>query len=338
MLNNNELSTFFKQLGMLIHSGVSTIEAISIIRDDLTDSKGVKLLDSIQAGLEMGKEFSDILKDTEVFPKYAVDMIRIGNYSGKLDDVLSALSLHYDREEQISKSIRNAITYPAIMITMLFVVIGVLITQVLPIFQNVYQQLGAELTGIDRVMLRFSTLFQRAVPFVIICFVITAVSLLYLTKKKAHILSNFFINRKLSQSIAIGRFASGMFLTLSSGLDTDDSLKMAKELTDNPVIQEKINICQKHLSSGMGFAEALSTSEIFTNTQNRMINIGMKSGSLDMVMENIAEQCNEDTDQKTQHILGVLEPTIVAILAVVVGILLLSIMLPLMGIMTNMGL
>jgi type IV pilus assembly protein PilC len=338
MLNNTELSTFFKQLGMLVHSGVSTMEAISIIRDDLTDSKAIKLLQTIYDGLEMGEDFSTILKETGEFPKYAVDMIRIGSYSGKLDEVLAALTLYYEREEQIATSIRNAITYPTIMIFMLFIVIGVLITRVLPIFQDVYLQLGTELTGAAGALMNLSNIIQGILPQIIIVILIGVAVLFYLIKKKSSIFSNFFINRKLSTSIAVGRFASGMFLTLSSGLDTDESLRMTGELTDHPVIQEKIKVCQNGLSDGMGFSEAITSSQLFNHTQNRMINIGMKAGSLDQVMENIADQCNDETDGKIQHLLSVLEPTLVAILAVIVGVVLLSIMLPLMGIMANMGL
>ena len=338
MLNNNELSTFFKQLGMLVHSGVSIHEAISIIREDLTDAKATKLLDTIYQGLEMGEEFSAVLKGTGEFPKYAVDMIRIGNYSGKLDEVLHALALYYEREEQISMSIRNAITYPTIMIFMLFIVIGVLITRVLPIFQEVYLQLGTELTGPAGALMSLSNGIQRILPHIIILLLMAIPVLFYLMKKKSGFFSTLFINRKLSYSIAVGRFASGMFLTLSSGLDTDESLGMAKELSDHPLIQEKIKHCQEKLTQGKSFSEAISSSELFNNTQNRMINIGIKAGSLDQVMENIANQCNEETDRKIGHLLSVLEPTLVAILAVIVGVVLLSIMLPLMSIMSNMGL
>ena len=338
MLNNNELTTFFKQLGMLIHSGVSTMEAISIIGDDLADPQGAKLLQTIYAGLELGEDFSTVLKETGEFPKYATDMIRIGSYSGKLDEVLPALAQYYKREEQISASIRSAITYPTIMIFMLFIVIGVLITRVLPIFQNVYQQLGTELTGAAGALMSLSNVIQRILPHLIILLLLAVVILLYLLKKKSGIFSNFFVNRKLSQSIAVGRFASGMFLTLSSGLDTDESIKMTRELTDHPIIQGKIKKCQENLASGMGFSEAITAAGLFNHTQNRMINIGMKAGTLDIVMENIADQCNEEADNKIGHLLSVLEPTLVAVLAVIVGVVLLSIMLPLIEIMANMGL
>ena len=338
MLSNIELATFCTQLGMLIHSGISIPEGISIMQEDITDPSAQTLLAKIYEGLEMQQEFSEILKETGEFPKYTVDMIRIGNYSGKLDDVLSALSGYYQREEQISSGIKSAITYPAIMIYMLFVVLGVLIGNVLPIFQDVYRQLGTDLTGPARAMLDFSHLLQGALPFVIIFLILTFLLLVYLFKKKTDLFSHLFLNRRLANAIAVGRFAGGLSLTISSGLDTDESLKMTGELTDHPLLQDKIKKCQASIQAGNGFAEAISEVAIFNSTQSRMIAIGIRSGALEKVMEDIANQCNEEVDTKIQQFLSILEPALVAILAIIVGIVLLSMMLPLMGIMSQMGL
>jgi len=338
MLSNLELSTFCSQLGMLIHSGISTLEGISIMRDDISDARGEKLLQTIYDGLEMQQEFSEVLKETGEFPKYATDMIRIGNYSGKLDEVLAALAAYYEREEGISAGIKNAITYPAIMIFMLFIVVGVLIAKVLPVFQDVYRQLGTELTGPARTLMGFSSVLQRTLPQVIIILVLALLLLFYLLKKKSSIFSHFFLSRKLSQAIAVGRFANGMSLTLSSGLDTDESLKMTADLTDHPAIQEKVKQCQEQISTGARFSDAIAAAGIFNSMQGRMITIGIRSGALDQVMEDIARQCNDETDAKIQRLLSILEPTLVAILAIIVGVILLSVMLPLMGIMANMGL
>ena len=111
---------------------------------------------------------------------------------------------------------------------------------------------------------------------------------------------------------------------------------MTANLTDHPAVQEKVKLCQENIAEGKRFSDAISTSGIFSSTQSRMIVIGMHSGAMDKVMEDIARQCNDETDARIQHILSILEPTLVAILAIIVGVILLSVMLPLMGIMANM--
>ena len=337
MLSNIELSTFCNQLGMLVHSGISITEGIAIMKEDVADLGAQKLLTRVYDGLEMQQEFDQVLVETTEFPKYATDMIRIGNYSGKLDDVLSALATYYEREESISAGIKSAITYPAIMILMLFIVVGALIIKVLPVFQDVYRQLGTELTGPAAALMGMSRVLQNILPQVVIVLILAAILVFILFRRKKSIFSHFFLNKKLSQAIAVGRFASGISLTLSSGLDTDESLNMTAELTDNEIIQTKIKKCQENIAQGMSFADAITASGIFNGTQNRMITIGTRSGALDQVMEDIARQCNDETDAKIQHLLAILEPTLVAILAVIVGVILLSVMLPLMGIMANLG-
>ena len=338
MLNNNELSTLFSQLSMLVGSGVSTLEAFSIIQHDMEDAKAKALITEIHNSLESGQELFEVLKGTGEFPNYSVHMIRIGSYSGKLDEVLHNLATYYDQEEQIANSVRLAITYPIIMIFMLLIVVGVLIGRVLPIFQDVYQQLGTDLTGMAKIMINLSNLMQKGLSAVIIILLVAFLIIFLIARKRGDTLLKVLITSKLSQSIAVGRFANGMHLALSSGLDTDESLRITSDLTNHPTVQQQINFCQKNLAAGIGFFEAISTAGIFSSTQNRMIAVGMKSGNLDQVMEKIAAQCVQETDSKIQGLLGTLEPTLVAILAVIVGIILLSIMLPLMGIMSSMGL
>ena len=337
MLSNIELSTFCNQLAMLVHSGISVIEGISIMCEDVADLSAQTLLEQIYRGLEKQQELSQILLDSNEFPKYAVDMIRIGNYSGKLDDVLFALAAYYEQEENISAGIKSAITYPAIMILMLFIVIGVLIVKVLPVFQDVYRQLGTELTGPAAALMSMSQGLQSILPQIIIGLFLIAILIFILFKKKNKVFSHFFLSKKLSLTIATGRFANGMYLTLSSGLDTDESLQMTAELTDNETIQKKIKVCQKNIANGESFADAIHLANIFSPSQSRMISIGIRSGALEQVMENISQQCNEETEQRIQRLLAMLEPALVAILAIVVGIILLSVMLPLMAIMSNLG-
>ena len=337
MLSNIELSTFCQQLGMLVHSGISVMEGISIIKDDVADLGAQKLLTYIYEGLELGQEFSEVLRETKEFPKYATDMIRIGNYSGKLDEVLHALAIYYEREESIAAGIKSALTYPVIMILMLFIVVGVLIVNVLPVFQDVYRQLGTQLTGPAAVLMSFSTLLQNILPQLIIGLIVVGLLFLFLCRKKSGLLSHFFLSKKITLAIATGRFANGMALTLSSGLDTDESLLMTAELTDYPLVQTKIKMAQGQIADGARFADAITAAGIFNHAQSRMLVIGSRSGTMEQVMEDISRQCNEETDAKLQRLLAILEPTLVAALAVIVGVILLSVMLPLMGIMTNIG-
>lgn len=149
MLTNMEISSFCGQMAMVLKSGISAIDGVEIMRDDAATEKGKALLSKVYDSLSESGSLADSLKMTGECPDYAIDMIRIGEQSGKLETVMRSLSAYYKRENSIADGIRNAVTYPFIMILMMFAVVGVLIVKVLPIFGSVYQDLGTELTGPD---------------------------------------------------------------------------------------------------------------------------------------------------------------------------------------------
>ena len=124
---------------------------------------------------------------------------------------------------------------------------------------------------------------------------------------------------------------------LASGLDTDQSLDMVHKLIDNEFIQEKITACKGYINEGVGFAESMVKADIFTGIYARMISVGFKTGSVDTVMKKLAERYEEEVDSHIAGIISILEPTLVAVLSIIVGMILLSVMLPLMGIMSSIG-
>ena len=128
-----------------------------------------------------------------------------------------------------------------------------------------------------------------------------------------------------------------MAMTLASGIDTHTSLDMVAELVDQPVMREKIMKCKEDIRGGANLSEALVGTGIFNNVHSRMVTVGFKSGNIDVVLRKIADSYEKETDRKLQNIISVLEPTLVIILSVIVGFILLSVILPLTGIMSSIG-
>ena len=147
----------------------------------------------------------------------------------------------------------------------------------------------------------------------------------------------FFATKDLREKIAVSRFASGMALTLKSGLDTDQSLDMIESLVGHPGLQAKIRQCRELTSEGMNFPDALAKSKIFTGIYAKMISIGFKSGVMDEVMAKAADQFDDEIQTRVSRMVSMIEPTLVAVLSIIIGLILLSVMLPLMGIMSNIG-
>lgn len=335
MLGNLEIAAFCDQLSMIVSAGIPIYEGISILQEDAPEADTAEILSVISNSLDHGNSFCDALKETNVFPKYVLDMIKIGELSGKLEEVLNALTEYYKREESIQNSIKNAVTYPLLMIAMMLAVILVLIAKVLPVFHQIYIELGSDLTGFAGAMMRFSDALNQYLFVIVIVLIAAAAGIFLIFRSDAG--QKFLKKRPLALSTAASRFANCMALALSSGLDTDQGLMFAEQLVDNPYMAARIKKCRDLTASGRGFAEAILTSGIFSKIYASMITIGFRTGSMDEVMHKISEEYEEETDKQIAKFISVLEPTLVIILSIFIGLILISFLLPLIGIMSSIG-
>lgn len=342
-LTNSEIATFCSQTAMILKAGITPVEGMRILLSDTKDNSGKEIIETILASCREGNSFTNSVKDCGVFPDYVVNMIALGEESGNLDDVMEALGAYYEKEENISESINGAIRYPLIMIGMMIVVIFVLLTKVLPIFNQVFIQLGSQMSGFSASMLNLGQKLNRySVALVILVVLVVAIYLVCFKTVKGRAFARKVLNvlpltKGFYESVAAGRFAGGLSMALASGMDTFSSLKMISEIVENKAMEEKIAVCRQALNEGDNMAEALEKAGIFSNLYSRMIGVGFKTGNIDVVMSKISADYDKATDKKLAGIIAVLEPTLVIILSLIVGMILLSVILPLIGIMSSIG-
>lgn len=335
LLGNLEIASFCEQLAMIISAGIPTYEGVSILLEDAPDEETKMILQKIYEPLEMGETFHTALLSSGVFPQYALDMVEMGELSGRLEEVLHSLAHYYEREESIRDGIKNAVTYPLIMVGIMIAIIFVLISKVLPVFHQIYSELGSGLTGFALSMMNFSNaLNQFAIP-VLIGILLLAVGAFAYTKTAAFRLN--MQKRKLAMYTASSRFANCMYMALSSGLDLTQGLDMAERLVDNPYMSARICKCKSLLENGIGFSEAILTSHIFSKTYASLITIGFRTGSMEQVMDRISKEYEETIEQEIAHFISILEPSLVILMSLMIGFILLSFLMPLIGIMASIG-
>lgn len=341
-LSSLEISAFCNQMAMILRSGISAIEGITILYDDAASPAEKVLLEKIKEELEVSGNLAQSLRASGAFPKYMLSMVALGEQTGKIDEVMAALFLHYNREDNISRSIKNALFYPLIMIVMMIVVITILLIKVMPIFNQMFIQLGQEMTGVSRSILEVgSVLSDYSAVFIIIIAVFFAVFLFFAATAVGRRIFlklgyKFYFLRSLNDKIAAARFASGVALTLSSGINLEQAIDLVSELNANPYFQKKIDKCQELIRSGINFSEALSSAGIFSGIYAKMTSVAAKTGAIDEIMQQLADKYEEEVDSRIFSIIAALEPTLVIILSLVIGSILLSVMLPLMGIMSSL--
>ncbi|MFI3208108.1 MAG: type II secretion system F family protein [Eubacteriales bacterium] len=340
MLNYSELNIFCEQIAMVLKAGISVYEGICMLHSEATTSFEKDMLQGIIDSMDEGISFPEAIEKSGFFPKYMIDMITIGETSGRLDTVLDQLGRYYKREQMVQNTVRQAVSYPIIMMLMMGVVIFVLVAKVLPIFNSVFADLGSELTGFSKTVMDMGLAFSDSLGVILVLIILVLIGGLVFTKtevgkkKFKYIKENFYLMRNLTNKIAVSRFAAGMSLMLASGLDIDQSLEMVLPLVDNEKVYQKIESIRKAISEGQNFAEAVMDNQIFTGTYNRMLAIGYRTGATDEVIENISKRYEDEIETSLSNIIAVIEPSLVAVLSIVVGVILLSVMLPLMSIMS----
>ena len=340
MLSNIEVAEFSNQLSLTLHAGISIFEGISIMRDDINDTQ--HFIHIIYKDMDNGKSFSESLKDTGLFPDYAISMINIGEETGRLEEILSRLAKHYYRLHENNQNINAALSYPMIMIVMMTVVVIVLITQVLPIFNHVFQSLGTTINGFSLFVLALGqTLSRYSWVFILLLFLFIGY-IVYIKKsekgrlKLYRFLTHFPATRDLLLKMALSHFTSGLAIALSSGMTMEEAIDLSKTLVKNhDILSLRINKAQE-LMKESDVVSALTETRILSGMYARFIKIGYRTGGMETIFDNIATRYETETNERISHLIGIIEPSLVAILSIITGVILLSVMLPLIGIMSSL--
>lgn len=341
LLTNSELANFTSQMALILQAGISPYEGISIMVEDSDNDKTKQFLSSIEELLNQGETLYTSLQQTNAFPAYALHMIQIGELSGRLEEVMRSLSIHYQRQYENNESIKSAVSYPLIMIVMMFVVILVLITKVLPIFNQVFEQLGTSISGFSKAVLDIGKSFSTYSYIYIGILLILLLCFVYFTKSEQgkmkfyDFLTKLRFTKNLTWKLALSKFTSEMSIALSSGLDVSQSMEMAKELIDHKQLKAKITEAEKMLEDH-DLATSLIQTNIVSGMYARLLKIGNKTGHTDQIMKEIADRYDQETNEGITRFISIIEPTLVAVLSILVGIILLSVMLPLIGIMATL--
>ena len=332
------------ELSLLLHAGVMVSDGLILLSQD---SQGTEkaLLDAMVEHMDAGASLSGAMAQVGAFPAYAVGLIRVGERSGHTEEALTALASYYERKSRLDQQVKSALLYPAVLLGMMLVVIGVLLVKVLPIFDDVYASLGSQLTGIAGVLLSLGRFLNRAMPVLLVILALlagAAAALALCPPLRRRVQGLLGGNRGgggLSKTRTNAWVLQAMTMAMSSGMDLEDALKLAGELVapDAPAALRRCERCQALLDSGHQLGEAMGESGLLSPAHCRLLDTAQRGGTLDAAMEHIAQQLLDKSEADTQRWAGRVEPVLVLIASALVGLILLSVMLPLLHIMSTLG-
>ncbi|MCL2819830.1 MAG: type II secretion system F family protein [Oscillospiraceae bacterium] len=343
-LNNTYLSMLCSELAMLLDAGLTLSDSVQILGEDESSKDAKVLMQSLYDSLMTGNHFSAALKEAEVFPRYMVHMIEVGEKTGRLVQTLTALSDYYERQTRLAVTIKNSVLYPAVLLVLMIVVVLILIVQVLPIFNDIFNRLGTQMDPFAIRLMQFGGWLGNASIGIAIVFAVIFLMILIMwlipgiRRGAAQFFANKWGNRGIFGKIASSRFVFAMTLGMASGLDTAESISVASAVSGgSKSVDEMHKKCTTLLEEGKTLSESLCESGILSLQDGKMLSVGSVSGKADLAMAEIARRCDINVRDSIDRIVGRVEPTLVILSSVVVGIILLSVMLPLMGIMTSIG-
>lgn len=340
-LTARELSNFCGQMGILLHSGISTTEGLHILCEESKTDTDREILKPLINSMEKNGSLSQALEDSGCFPKAMTAYIKTGEETGCLDEIMTSLSRHYDQEQEISQQIRSAVTYPLIMLGMMAVVILVLLVKVLPVFQQVFHQMGLEMNGISQGLLNAGNMISRySAVFLILAVLLIGCILFFSLTEKGHaklrkLVTHLPVFCEIPVAMDYSRLAQGLSLGLRSGLSPETSLELTEAMLTQPEILEKLRKTSELLNNGEAFSKALTESELFSGMEGRLISISFYSGTSDETFRRLSQQYTEKSIDLISQAVSVVEPTIVILLSLLVGLVLLSVMMPLLGILSD---
>ena len=344
MMSAEELSSFCDQIALMLSSGMTLRDGIEILAEDETSgSLNVQPYANLYNVVnETGSLYIAMKENEEDWPSYMIEMVNIGEQTGRLEDIMTGLSAYYQREGRIRSAAVSAITYPLVLGVMLLVIIGILLWRILPIFRRVLASLGVDSSGSGSVFMRIGTLAGWIVLGLIALALICAVTVLILMKtgmreKVLGFLKNCFPPvRRLTEKLSASHIAGILGMMLQSGFPMENALEMAPAALSDQDSIDKISFIREEMQKGQPFQEALARSGLFADFHNRMLKVGSAAGHEPQVMEKIAGIYEEQVEDGLDRLISTVEPTLVALLSIVIGAILLSVMLPMAGVLGSM--
>jgi len=346
LLDSNALSAFCESIAMMQSAGIQTEEAVHLLGENMRDSLFKQTCDSIYRSLINGNTFTQALSDSGSFPQHALDMLSVGEKSGRLENVLVSLGRYYNEEDRIFTKISNAIAYPTALLAIMSVILLFTVTTILPVFMNVFESLSGNLTTSSFAYVNISLTIGWVAFGISALFTVIVFILFLLTRSQKGRISLLrsaqsmpFLRRPLQQ-LALGRFTSALATYIASGINGETAMKEAAEKVDHKKLRETLLKAQEEMVDPKqlkSLAQAIYDNNIFDPVYARMLVVGTRSGRIEDVLEYLSDSYVGNSIQEIDSLIDSVEPTLAAFLTVSIGVTLIAVMLPLIGIMGSIG-
>ena len=335
-VNPADIAIFMRQLATMLAAGIPLVQSFEIVGNGHDNPAMQKLILAIKADVEGGTALADALaKHPLYFDDLVINLVEAGEQAGALETLLDKIATYKEKTEALKKKIKKALTYPAAVLVVAFVVTTILLIFVIPAFEDLFQGFGADLPTFTRMVIDLSV-FVRAKGMYIAILLGGGVATFLYFKKRSRPMRHFLDRMTLKlpiigpilQKASIARYARTLSTMFAAGVPLVEALESVAGATGNIVYEVGVLQMRDEVATGQRLQQAMENTDLFPNMVIQMIAVGEESGSLDEMSSKVADFYEEDVDNAVDNLSSLLEPMIMAILGVLVGGLVVAMYLP----------
>jgi type IV pilus assembly protein PilC len=334
-VKKKSLAIFTRQMATMIDAGLPLVQSLEILAQQEEDETFRDIISTVKNEVEAGATLAAALqKHPRVFDNMYVNLVVAAEEAGTLDIILARLATHIEKMEELKKKIKAALVYPAMIVTVAIGVTIILMVFVVPVFEKLFSGIGQTLPLPTRVVIAVSNIFESYLPIVIAIVVALAIILqrYYKTENGKRRIDDLMLKLpifgELLRKVAIARFARTLGTLVSSGVPILESLNIVAGAAGNKVVEEAILRGRISISEGQTISEPLAQSGVFPVMVTQMIAVGETTGSLELMLNKVADFYESEVDTAVATLSSMLEPVLMIFLGVIVGGLVISMYLP----------
>ncbi|MGH7544931.1 MAG: type II secretion system F family protein, partial [Gemmatimonadota bacterium] len=333
--NSKALSIFARQFATLIDAGVPLVFSLEIL-EELTDDKSLKTaLGRARADVQKGLTLADAMRrHPRVFSEIFVNMVDAGEQAGVLDTILLRLAAHLEKSQATVSRVQTALVYPVIIVIVSLLAVAVLLTFVVPTFQQMFAAASLSLPYPTLVLVRSSEFLREHWLYLIVggLLLVLFVRQLYETRVGRRLFDGLLLRLPLfgglTRKAAIARFSRTLASLFGAGVNVLDALEVTARTTGNVVIESGIIRSRNAIAAGQGISGPLEATGVVPKLVARMVRVGEETGQLDSMLEKVADFYDREVDSAVEALLKAMEPAFVVVLGIVLGGMIVAMYLP----------
>jgi type IV pilus assembly protein PilC len=321
-----ELMTFSRQLSSFLRAGVPILDSLGVVAEEGASKKMQEVITDIQRRLRAGSSFGEAVSvHPKVFPGYYIAVCRAAEFTGQLDDALDQLAEYLEREAEMKRELKSALTYPIIVFCLAIVALIIMAAYVLPKFRDLYTSLNAHLPLPTRMLLAFTNFMSNwwwLIALIGIAIAIGAVALLggkQGKERRDKLVLRLPAVGPLMHLVCVERFCSVLAALVHTGVPLPDAVQVSADSTNNRVYQTKLAAVRDAMMRGDGLARPISAAGLFPPAARQMIRVGESTGSLDTQLASAAEFYNRELKFRMKRFTDMFEPAILLIVGLAVA-------------------